>query len=80
MKTITRKLVLSLFAAAAIAGGATIASAPANAQVYVGVGPGWHHHHRWGWHRHWGPGGCRVVVRRFWHHGHPVVVRRRECV
>ena len=78
-----RKILLGIAAAAALA----VTGAASAQGVSVGVGPGGigvgvHEHRGWheGWHRrHWGPGGCRVVVRRFWRNGHPVVVRRREC-
>ena len=73
-----------LIAAAVIIGGWVVPSAPAQAQgIYLGVGPGWHgddwrwrHHHYW---QDYGSANCRVVVRRFWRHGHRVIVRRREC-
>ena len=84
MKRFIRTAALGLVAALAVAGGTAVTSAPAQAQgIYIGAGPGWHGDSwRWRHHRSWGAYGaadCRVVVRRFWRHGHRVVVRRREC-
>ena len=86
MKAI-KKSICTLVAAVGLVGAALGVSAPASAQgIYVGVGPGWHHgwdrDRDWRYRHHWRAeygGGCRVVVRRFWRHGHMVVVRRRTC-
>jgi hypothetical protein len=76
-------------AAAVLAAAALGSLASAQAEgVRVGVGPGGvyvgaGHHDGWR-HRHyretygWG-GGCRVVVRTHYRHGHRVTVRERVC-
>lgn len=85
MRPFIRNSALAAAAAVAVISSAVV-SQPAHAQgIYIEGGPGWHHgwrHDDWRWrHRHWRAElpGCRVVIRRFWRHGHEVVERRRIC-
>jgi len=87
MRTFIRNATLAAAAAVTVLGAGTFTTGHARAQgVYLNVNPGYHHgwrdHDDWRWrHRHWRAEaqGCRVVVRRSWHHGHEVVERRRVC-